>query len=150
MTTTECSGLLADKSPSAVLPCLLACWPPQLSVLSCGTINKCLPPLQDDPNATVDTVIWASPNSVLVCFDSGPDADQAHMAMITWQLPSDPSSPLAPPQGLAVLSAESCEVQQATCGQQMPHMKAVLVPQWNLLVAVHRNSHNYHLKVFGE
>ena len=105
--------------------------------------------LQDDTNATVDTVIWASPNSILVCLDSGPDADLAPMAMITWQV-WDAETLGADPEGLVVQSAGPCDVQDATCGRQTPHMKAVFVPQWNMLLAVHRNSHNYHLKVFGE
>lgn len=106
--------------------------------------------LQDDPDATIDTVIWASPNAILVCLNSGPDADQAPMAMITWQV-WDPTNPTgADPEGLVVLSADFCEVQTASYGRRSPLMKAVCIPQWSLLLAVHRSSHNYHLKVFGE
>ena len=108
------------------------------------------PSLQDDPNATLDTVIWASPNSILVCLDSGPEADQAPMAMITWPLQWDASTAGTSPEGLVVQSADFCDVQHFTSGRQTPHMKAVFVPGWNLLLAVHQNSHNYHLKVLGE
>ncbi|KAL3145685.1 hypothetical protein ABBQ32_003220 [Trebouxia sp. C0010 RCD-2024] len=102
---------------------------------------------QDDPDATVDTVIWASPYAILVCLDSGPDADQAPMAMITWQA-WDANPTGADPEGLLVQSAGFCDVQPDSYSQQSPHMMAVFIPQWNLLLAVHRNSHNYHLKVF--
>ena len=62
--------------------------------------------LQDDTNATVDTVIWASPNSILVCLNSGPDADQAPMAVITWQV-WDAETLGADPEGLMIQSAGS-------------------------------------------
>lgn len=71
------------------------------------------------------------------------------MAMITWQV-WDANPTGADPEGLVVQSAGFCDVQPDSYSHQGPHMMAVIVPQWNLLLAVHRNSHNYHLKVFGE
>ena len=69
--------------------------------------------------------------------------------MITWQV-WDAETLGASPEGLVVQPAGFCDVQNATPGEQTPHFNGVFVPQWNVLLAVHRNSHNYHLKIFGE
>lgn len=71
------------------------------------------------------------------------------MVMITWRVWATETLG-ADPEGLVVRSAGFCDVQDATAAQQTPHMQGVFVPQWNILLAVHRNSHTYHLKTFGE
>ena len=105
--------------------------------------------LQDHSSATLDTVLWSAPKAILACLDSGPDADEAPLAMVTWRV-WDVETPGANPEGLMVQPAGFCDVQNATPAQQGPHLKAVFIPHWNVLLAVHRNSHNYHLKIFGE
>ena len=73
------------------------------------------------------------------------------MAMISWQL-WDAETLGYNPEGLAVHGAGLCDVQNFTSEEeeQKSCLKGVFVPEWNILVAAHRNSHNYHVKLFGE
>ena len=105
---------------------------------------------EDAVSATVDSVMWASPNKILVCLNSGPDADTAYMAMLTWEA-WDTDALDASPSGLSVQKAGFfTDVQQAMPQLPPPHMKGVIVPKWDITILVHRNVSDYHVKVIGK
>ena len=100
--------------------------------------------------ASVDSVLWLAPNSILVCLSSDPDTEIAHMAMLTWQV-WDPETLGASPEGLTVQKAGFCsDLKDGTHAEQTPHMRAVVVPQWGRALAVHCSAADYHMKVFGK
>ena len=70
------------------------------------------------------------------------------MAMLTWEV-WDLQTPGSKPEGLLVQRADFLTVSDTASSGQTPHMQAVVVPQWDVALAVHRNAYDYHMKVFG-
>lgn len=103
--------------------------------------------LQDAADAIVDSVTWASPQAILFCVNLG--SDDAYMAVLTWEA-WDEATPGSDPTGLLVHRADPLSVLDAASSSQTPHMQAVVVPQWGVILAVHRNAYDYHMKVFGK
>ena len=139
-------------SSSSQLP-LHACIPfsssSQLPLPACLILTACVCLQEEDAvEATVDSVLWTSTNSIPVCLNSGPDANVAHMAMLKWEV-WDTKTLGTEPVGLSVRKAGFFDVQDATPSQQTPHMRGLIVPQWNIALAMHRNASDYHMKVFG-
>jgi hypothetical protein len=103
--------------------------------------------MQGAASASVDSVAWPSPKAILFCIKS--NTDEAYMAMLTWEV-WDPETPGSKPEGLSVQRADFLTVSDTASGRQTPHMQAVVVPQWDVALAVHHNAYDYHMKVFGE
>ena len=69
--------------------------------------------------------------------------------MLTWEV-WDTANPGANPQGLSVQKAGFWIVPEAVPAQQKPHMRGVLLPEWNLAIITHRNVSEDHVKIFGK
>ncbi|KAL0040303.1 hypothetical protein WJX77_002783 [Trebouxia sp. C0004] len=96
--------------------------------------------------ASVDSAAWPSPQAILFCINS--NTDEAYMAMLTWEV-WDPETPGSQPEGLSVKRADFLSVSDTASSGQTPHMQVVVVPQWDVALAVHHNASDYHMKVFG-
>ncbi len=71
------------------------------------------------------------------------------MAMLIWEV-WDSETRGSKPEGLSVKRADFLTVSDTASSGQTPHMQAVVVPQWDVALAVHHNAYDYHMKVFGE
>lgn len=103
---------------------------------------------EDADDAAVDTLMWASPASILVCLTPASDGETVWAAMITWQ-EWDAANPKTYPEELSVQKAGFWTISDAT-PHQKPSMRGLLLPQWNLVLAVHRNASEDPVKLFGE
>ncbi len=103
--------------------------------------------MQEAATASVDSVAWPSPKAILFCIDS--KTDDPYMAMLTWEV-WDSEIPGSKPEGLSVQRADFLSVSDTASSGQTPHMQAVVVPQWDVALAVHHNVYDYHMKVFGK
>ena len=103
--------------------------------------------MQEAATASVDSVAWPSPKAILFCINS--NTVEAYMAMLTWEV-WDPATPGSKPEGLSVQRADFLSVSDTASSGQTPHMQAVVVPQWDVALAVHHNAYDYHMKVFGK
>lgn len=103
--------------------------------------------MQGAAAASVDSVAWPSPKAILFCVNS--NTDEAYMAMLTWEV-WESETLGSKPEGLSVQRADFLSVSDTASSGQTLHMQAVVVPQWDVALAVHHNAYDYHMKVFGK